>query len=50
MTKDKIPVKKVQVTETDDTQNLVEDFLNLSESSLNKIWLEPEEDEAWKEL
>ena len=46
MPKDKIPVKKVQVTDTDDTQKLVKDFLKLSESSLNKIWLEPEEDEA----
>ncbi|MGB3655870.1 MAG: hypothetical protein WBA41_32300 [Rivularia sp. (in: cyanobacteria)] len=50
MAKDKIPAKKVQVTDTDDTQKLVEDFLKLSESSLNKIWLEPEEDKAWKEL
>lgn len=36
--------------DTDDTQTLVEDFLELSESSLNKVWLTPEEDEAWKEL
>ncbi|NJL80971.1 MAG: hypothetical protein HC836_35815 [Richelia sp. RM2_1_2] len=35
---------------TDDTQTVVEDFLELSESSLSKIWLTPEEDEAWKEL
>lgn len=25
-------------------------FLKLSESSLNKIWLSPEEDEAWQDL
>lgn len=25
-------------------------FLKLSESSLNKIWLSPEEDEAWRDL
>jgi hypothetical protein len=34
----------------DDSQALVKDFLELSESSLNKIWLDPEEDEAWKNL
>ncbi len=50
MSKDKIPVKKVKVTDTDDTQKLVEDFVKLSESSLNEVWLTPQEDEAWKEL
>ena len=28
----------------------LKDFLHLSTSSLNKIWLDPEEDEAWKDL
>ena len=50
MAKDNIPAKTVQVPDTDDTRKLVEDFLELSESSLNKVWLTPEEDEAWKEL
>ena len=29
---------------------IVKEFLEMSESSLNKIWLDPEEDEAWKDL
>ena len=43
-------INNLLVNNTDDTQTLVEDFLELSESSLNKVWLTPEEDEAWKEL
>jgi predicted transposase YdaD len=43
-------VKSLQNTDSDDSQALVKDFLELSESSLNKIWLSPEEDEAWKDL
>jgi hypothetical protein len=43
-------VKSLQDTDSDDSQALVEDFLELSESSLNKIWLSQEEDEAWKDL
>ncbi|MGH7998930.1 MAG: hypothetical protein ACREPR_05740, partial [Brasilonema sp.] len=45
-----IAVKNLQATNADDSQILVEDFLKLSESSLNKVWLDPEEDEAWKDL
>jgi uncharacterized protein with von Willebrand factor type A (vWA) domain len=30
------------------SQELVKDFSTLSESSLNQVWLNPEEDEAWK--
>ncbi len=43
-------VKSLQDINSDDSQALVKDFLELSESSLNKIWLSPEEDEAWKDL
>ncbi len=43
-------VKSLQDTDSEDSQALVKDFLELSESSLNKIWLNPEEDEAWKDL
>jgi hypothetical protein len=43
-------VQTLQVTDVDDSQTLVKDFLQLSESSLNKVWLEAEEDEAWKDL
>jgi predicted transposase YdaD len=44
-------VKKLQVVnDPEDSQALVQEFLSLSESSLNKIWLTPEEDEAWKDL
>lgn len=43
-------VKSLQDTDSEDSQALVKDFLDLSESSLNKIWLNPEEDEAWKDL
>ena len=43
-------IQNLQVSDIDDSQILVKDFLHLSESSLNKVWLEPEEDEAWKDL
>ncbi len=43
-------VKNLQASDPDDSQILVKDFLELSESSLNKVWLDPEEDEAWKDL
>lgn len=43
-------INSLQANNTDDTQTLVEDFLELSESSLNEVWLTPEEDEAWKDL
>jgi len=48
-----LPLEKIQtlqVSDVDDSQTLVKDFLQLSESSLNKVWLEAEEDEAWKDL
>ena len=48
-----LPLEKIQnlqVSNIDDLEILVKDFLELSESSLNKVWLEPEEDEAWKDL
>lgn len=43
-------VKNLQVNDIEDSQILIKDFMELSESSLNKIWLDPEEDEAWKDL
>jgi hypothetical protein len=43
-------VKDLQASELDNSRTLVSDFLKLSESSLNKVWLNPEEDEAWKDL
>lgn len=43
-------INTLQNNHTDDTQTIVEEFLELSESSLNEVWLTPEEDEAWKEL
>jgi hypothetical protein len=43
-------VKNLQAIDLADSQILVKDFLELSESSLNKVWLDPEEDEAWKDL
>ncbi len=43
-------VKNLQGSDSVNSQILVKDFLELSESSLNKIWLNPEEDEAWKDL
>ncbi|MEA5618434.1 hypothetical protein VB711_11370 [Cronbergia sp. UHCC 0137] len=48
-----LPLEKIQnlqLINLDDSQILVKDFLELSESSLNKVWLEPEEDEAWRDL
>jgi hypothetical protein len=42
-----LPLEKIQtlqVSDVDDSQTLVKDFLQLSESSLNKVWLEAEED------
>lgn len=43
-------VQNLRTGEVDDSQILIKDFLELSESSLSKIWLDPEEDEAWKDL
>lgn len=43
-------VKNLPDMNGDYSQILVKDFQELSESSLNKIWLEPEEDKAWKDL
>ncbi|MEH2372538.1 hypothetical protein [Nostoc sp.] len=43
-------VKNLQASDSVYSQILVKDFLELSESSLKKIWLNPEEDEAWKDL
>ncbi len=43
-------VKSLQVRNLDDSQTLVKDFLELSESSLNRVWLDLEEDKAWKDL
>jgi hypothetical protein len=42
-----LPLEKIQtlqVSDVDDSQTLVKDFLQFSESSLNKVWLEAEED------
>jgi hypothetical protein len=43
-------VKNLQANDADDSQMILKDFLELSESSLNKVWLNAEEDEAWKDL
>jgi hypothetical protein len=43
-------IQSLQGNDADDSQALVKDFLELSQSSLNKIWVDPEEDEAWKDL
>ncbi len=43
-------VENLQASESANSQILVKDFLESSESSLNKIWLTSEEDEAWKDL
>ncbi|WP_414548802.1 hypothetical protein [Anabaena sp. CCY 0017] len=43
-------VQNLQANDADNSQALVKDFLELSESSLSKIWLNSEEDEAWKDL
>ncbi|MBE9198003.1 MULTISPECIES: hypothetical protein [unclassified Nodularia (in: cyanobacteria)] len=43
-------VKNLQANDVDNSQILLKDFLELSASSLNKVWLDSEEDEAWKDL
>jgi hypothetical protein len=45
-------IQHLQMSGYDDelSQELVKDFSTLSESSLNQVWLNPEEDEAWKNL
>jgi hypothetical protein len=43
-------IKDLQASELDNSRTLVSDFLELSESSLKKVWINPEEDEAWKDL
>lgn len=42
-------IKDLQLNDLDDA-HIVKDFMELSESSLSKVWLNPEEDEAWKDL
>ncbi len=34
----------------DDSDDLIQDFLKISESAINEYWLNEEEDEAWKKL
>ncbi len=43
-------IKDLQTSELDNSRTLVSDFLELSESSLKKVWINPNEDEAWKDL
>ncbi len=43
-------VKNLQDVDIDNEKILVKEFLEMSESSLNKVWLDPEEEEAWKDL
>jgi hypothetical protein len=43
-------VKNLQTVDINDDKILVKEFLEISESSLNKVWLNSEEDEAWKDL
>ena len=43
-------VENLQASDSANSQLMVKDFLESSESSLNKVWLTPEEDEAWKDL
>ncbi len=43
-------LNNLQAGAPDYSYTLLKDFQELSESSLNKIWLDPEEDEAWKNL
>jgi len=47
-----LPIERIVSLQNNDLddQTLVKDFLELSESLLNKIWLDPQEDEAWKNL
>jgi hypothetical protein len=47
---DKLDDEHTYIKHIDDDKILVKEFLEMSESSLNKIWLNPEEDEAWKDL
>lgn len=42
-------LQNLQAINEDDDHFLIKDFMELSESPLNKIWLDQEE-EAWKEL
>jgi hypothetical protein len=38
------------IKDSEDSKVLIKEFLELSESSLNKVWADAEEDEAWKDL
>lgn len=42
-------VKDLPMNELNDS-HIVKDFMELSESSLSKVWLNPEEDKAWNNL
>jgi hypothetical protein len=42
-------IQNLQTKEIEE-ESLVQDFLTLNDSSLNKIWMNEEEEEAWKNL
>jgi hypothetical protein len=43
-------IQNLQIGGSDESQQIVRDFMKLSEPSLSEVWLTPEEDEAWKNL
>jgi hypothetical protein len=42
--------QSLKAVEEERQEEIMQDFLGMSESSLSKIWLDPEEDEAWQDL
>lgn len=43
-------LQSLQISDSDESQQIAREFMELSESALNEVWLNPEEDEAWKNL
>jgi hypothetical protein len=43
-------IRNLQAEEIEENQTLFQDFMVLSETSLNEVWLNDEEEEAWKNL
>jgi hypothetical protein len=43
-------IQDLPILTLDDSPDLLQDFMALSESVLGEVWLNPEEDEAWQIL
>lgn len=45
-----VRLKKSSSTPNENKDSILDDYLGISQSTLESVWLTPEEDEAWKNL